>query len=210
MNRSARVFSVLLGVSLRASVGVAIVASLAGCRGGGPLNEDPYKQNMVEGALDSGPVKYRAEGASFARYTEVVIDMPTVDPDATQGDDVSADQLEKLRAKFAGDLRAAFGNKYKVVARAGVDSAFVVRAAIVRAVPNKPMRNFIPTTQVGRTGYGYASVRVELCDATTGAQLASLTDTRSTKRVGIDKLSEWGSVEKSFEVWAADAVEIAK
>ena len=31
-----------------------------------------------------------------------------------------------------------------------------------------------------------------------------------TKRVGIDKLSEWGSVEKSFEVWAADAVEIAK
>lgn len=192
-----------------AVLSLVLLASLTACRGGGPLNDDPYKQNMIEGALDSGPVKYRAEGASFVKYAEAVVEMPSVDPDATQGDEVTSEALEKLRAKFAGDLRNAFGKKFKVVGMAGSEPALVVRTTIVRAVPNKPARNLIPTTQVGRTGYGYAAVRVQLIDSATGAELASLTDTRSTKRFGLDKLSQWGSVETSFEAWANDAVELA-
>lgn len=191
---------------------LSLVALLAACRGGGAFNEDPYHQSPVEAALDSGPSTIRADGADFSKYAQVVVEPVAMDSDATQGDDVSIDQLEKLRAEFGVDLRKEFGERFKVVSSgaAGSEPVLAVRATIVRAVPNKPMRNILPQTQLTRTGFGYAAVRVQLCDATTGAELASFTETRSTKRFGIEKLSEWGSVEKSFEAWAKDAVGLAK
>lgn len=191
---------------------ISLVALLAACRGGGALNDDPYRQNPIEAALDSGPNTVRADGADFSKYAQAVIEPVAIDSDATQGDEVSQEQLDKLRAQFGADLRKSFGERFKVVSTgaAGSEPVLAVRATIVRAVPNKPMRNILPQTQLTRTGFGYAAVRVQLCDATTGAELASFTETRSTKRVGLAKLSEWGSVEKSFEAWSKDAVGLAK
>ncbi len=188
------------------------LATLAACRGGGAFNDDPYRQGMVEAAIDDGPKIVRADGADFSKYTRAAIEPVAIDGDATQGDDVSAEQLDKLRAQFGADLRKSFGERFTVTssAAAGAAPALSVRATIVRAVPNKPLRNVLPQTQLTRTGFGYAAVRVQLCDAATGAELASFTETRSTKRIGLEKLSEWGSVEKSFEVWAKQAVDIAK
>lgn len=188
---------------------IAMLALLASCRGGGALNSDPYSQNPIEAAMDSGPKKTRADGADFSRFKQVTIARVGIDPDATQGDSVSAEQLEKLREEFTTDLTKAFAAKFAVVPAATSAPTLAVRATIVRAVPNKPLRNILPQTQVGRTGYGYAAVRVQLCDAATGAELAAFTETRSTKRFGLEKLSEWGNVEKSFETWAKEAVELA-
>ena len=187
-------------------------ASLSACRGGGALNDDPYRQGMVEAAIDDGPKITRTPGADFTKYARVVVEPVALDPDATQGDEVSDEQLGKLRGQFATDLRASFAKRFAVSssAAAGSDPVLAVRATIVRAVPNKPMRNVLPQTQLTRTGFGYAAVRVQLCDAATGAELAAFTETRSTKRFGLEKLSEWGSVEKSFEVWAQQALDIAK
>jgi hypothetical protein len=90
------------------------------------------------------------------------------------------------------------------------DGAVIVRTEIVRAVPNKPLRNIAPQTQLTRTGYGYASVRMVIEDGATGRALVTMTETQSTTRFGTAKLSEWGTVEKAFDSWAAEAVKLSQ
>jgi hypothetical protein len=41
-------------------------------------------------------------------------------------------------------------------------------------------------------------------------QLLTFSHERSTERFSLDKLSEWGSVEKSFEVWSSEIAEKLK
>lgn len=200
-------------VVLAAILAVGSAVPMA-CRGGGALNEDPYRQNAIEAALDSGPEVVREDGADFSRYTRALIAMPSIAPNATQGDEVSDEQLEKLRQQFASRLQEAFSKTSTPASmldeqgsRAG---AFVVRAEIVRAVPNKPLRNIAPQTQLTRTGYGYASVRMVIEDGESGRVLVTATETKSTQRFGTEKLSEWGTVEKAFESWAAEAVKLTQ
>lgn len=197
---------------------IAIVTSLtaitllAACRGGGALNDDPYRQGTIEAVMDSGPKIDRADGADFSKYDAVLIADVTVNPEATQGDEVSAEQLEKLRIDFQSRLADAFAAGRTVRTGGGDAGAgtMIVRAEIVRAVPNKPARNIAPQTQLGRTGYGYAAVRLTMVDAASGATLLTMTDTQSTKRFGTEKLSEWGTVEKAFSTWATEAAKLAK
>lgn len=184
--------------------------TLPACRGGGAFNEDPYKQNAIEAALDSGPKVDRLVEIDHAAFTKVAIAMPSIAPNATQGDEVSDEQLAKLQADFERRLKEAFAKEPRRIvplAEAGADT-FVVRAEIVRAVPNKPMRNIAPQTQLTRTGYGYASTRIVIERGGTGELLVVATETKSTQRFGTEKLSEWGTVEKAFESWAAEAVKL--
>ena len=192
MTRSLALVSSLTALSL-----------LAACRGGGALNDDPYRQGTIEAALDSGPKVDRADGADFSKYGTVLIDDVAVNPEATQGDEVSAEQLDKLRGDFQARLAEAFAAGRTVRTGGGAANAdtFIVRAEIVRAVPNKPARNIAPQTQLGRTGYGYASVRLTMVDGATGATLLTMTDTQSTKRFGTEKLSQFGTIEKACETW---------
>lgn len=189
------------------------VASLAlpACRGGGAFNDDPYRQNAIEAALDTGPKVDRLVEIDYPSFTKVAIVTPTIAPNATQGDEVSDEQLANLQADFERQLREAFeedGRRIVPVAEADAQT-FVVRAEIVRAVPNKPLRNIAPQTQMTRTGYGYASGRIVLERGGTGELLVVATETQSTKRFGTEKLSEWGTVEKAFESWAAEAVKLS-
>ncbi|MFZ9882422.1 MAG: DUF3313 family protein, partial [Phycisphaerales bacterium] len=181
---------------------------------GGALNDDPYRQSAIESALDGGPRVDRADGVDFSRYTRVCVAMPTVAPDATQSDEVSDEQLEKLRNEFASRMVEAFGKASRPASMLGEGAAgagaIVIRTEIVRAVPNKPLRNIAPQTQLTRTGYGYASVRMYIEDGATGQTLVTMTDTQSTKRIGAAKLSEWGTVEKAFEFWAGEAVKLTQ
>ncbi|MFM7051641.1 MAG: DUF3313 family protein [Planctomycetota bacterium] len=185
---------------------------LAACRGGGALNDDPYRQGRVEALMDSGPKVDRADGADFSKFDAVLVADVTVNPEATQGDDVSAEQLDKLRADFQSRLADAFAAGRTVRTGNGAAGAgtLVVNAEIVRAVPNKPARNLAPQTQLTRTGYGYAAVRLTMVDGATGATLLTMTDTQSTQRFGTAKLSEWGTVEKAFSTWAEEAAKLAK
>ena len=102
--------------------------------------------------------------------------------------------------------------RVRLVRRAEAPAAgtIVVDARIIRAVPNLPLRNIAPQSQVGRTGYGYAVALVTLRDGATGQVLVSARESRATSRFGLEKMSEWGSVEKSFDEWAAGAVKLAE
>lgn len=185
-----------------------LLAAPSGCRMriGGP---DPMKPTAVEAIAPSDPVVKRAADADFAAYSSVLVEEPSLAADATQGADVSPPQLRSLQETMRDDLRKAFADRYRPVGEIG-EGTLLVRTWIMRAVPNSPMRNLAPQTQVGRTGYGYSAIRIEVLDSTTRRELLSFSHERSTERFSLEKLSEWGSVEKSFSTWADEVAKLAR
>ena len=193
---------------LLVAAAAALVALPAGCRRG-ILNQDPMAPGPGEALAPKDPVVKRAADAGFASYSMVLVEEPSIAPDATQGADVTPDQLRSLQDTMRDDLKKAFGDRYKSVGEIG-DGTLLVRTWIMRAVPNTPLRNLAPQSQVGRTGYGYSAIRIEVLDSRSRRELLSFTDERSTERFSLEKLSEWGSVEKSFSTWAGEVATLAR
>ena len=180
----------------------------AGCRRG-VLNQDPMAPGAGEAIAPKDPVVKRAAGADFGAYSAVFVEEPSIAPDATQGADVTPDQLRSLQDTMRDDLRKAFGDRYKPVGMVG-DGTLLVRTWIMRAVPNSPLQNIAPQSQVGRGGYGYAAIRIEILDSQTRRELLSFSHQRSTERFSLEKMSEWGSVQKSFSTWADEVAKLAR
>ena len=180
---------------------LALIASLAACRGQGALNSDEEKPGMTDSIIDADPTIDRSPGADFKLFNAVFVDFPDLATDATQGDDVDASQLADLRAKLQKDLESVFFKRYARAAAAG-PNVLVVHSKIVRAVPNKPFKNIAPLGRAVGAGRGYAAIEATLCNGANGAVLLRYTDTDATSRFGLDKFSTWGAVEKAFEHWA--------
>lgn len=193
---------------LLVSAAAALVAFPAACRRG-VLNQDPMAPGTGEAIAPKDPVVKRAAGADFAAYAAVLVEEPSIAPDATQGADVKPDQLRSLQDTMRDDLKQAFADRYRPVGMVG-DGTLLVRTWIMRAVPNSPLQNIAPQSQVGRGGYGYAAIRIEILDSQTRRELLSFTHERSTERFSLEKMSEWGSVEKSFSTWAAEVAKLAR
>ncbi len=174
----------------------------AGCGGQGPLNRDPMSPSVKDSLVDPEPDITRAIGADFSTFSSVLVEFPTIAPDATQGDDVESAQLDDLRAKLQKDLESAFFKRYARASAAG-PQVLVVRAKIVRAVPNKPFRNLVPASRVMGSGRGYAAVEATISNGGDGALMLRFRDTDATSRAGLEQFSTWGAVEKTFELWAA-------
>jgi hypothetical protein len=186
----------------------ALLAVPAGCRRG-VLNQDPMAPGAGEAIAPKDPVVKRAAGADFGAYSAVFVEEPSIAPDATQGADVKPDQLRSLQDTMRDDLRKAFGDRYKPVGMVG-DGTLLVRTWIMRAVPNSPLQNIAPQSQVGRGGYGYAAIRIEILDSQSRRELLSFSHQRSTERFSLEKMSEWGSVQKSFSTWADEVAKLAR
>ena len=196
-------FAPLLTVTM---LGAALLMS--SCASDGESNDDPYNQNRFE-AMSEKPVIVRALDADFSIYSLVLVLEPIMDADASQSSDVSIEQQTKLRETLAADLRTSFGDKFGLAAAVGAN-VLIVESEIVRAVPNQPALNIAPQTQFGHRGYGYAAIRITLKDGATNKVLSTFTQTEATKRFGLDKLSDWESVESSFKAWAKSAVSLTK
>ena len=194
--------------ALLAVAAASLLAAPPGCRAriGGP---DPMKPSAPESIAPSDPVVVRAPGADFSGYSKVFVEEPSIAPEATQGADVSPAQLRSLQDTMRDDLKRAFGDRCRPVGEIG-DGTLLVRTWIMRAVPNSPLQNIAPQSQVGRGGYGYAAIRIEVLDSRSRRELLSFTHERSTERFSLEKLSEWGSVEKSFSTWADEVAKLAR
>lgn len=178
---------------------------LAGCRVGRLMNNDP----MASNGFDEGPKIVHTPGVDWTKYTAVFVEPVKMEADATQGRDITDADVAALPGTFRADLQKSFESKFRKADAAGAGT-IVVKANIIRAVPNLPLRNIAPQSQVGRTGYGYAVVDIVLKDGATGAVLVTAHESRATSRFGLEKMSEWGSVQKSFQDWAEEAVKLAK
>jgi len=196
--------------SVAALCALASLVPFAGCRGsGGPVRQVMESPAEKDQAAPAEPKVVVAPDADFARYTSVFVAEVVVGQDAAQGDDVKPEQIRALADDLRVDLKAALGARRKVVDVVGPDT-LVVKSFIVRAVPNSPLRNLAPQTQVRRAGYGYAAIFVEVGSAQHKGPLLTFSHERSTERFSLEKLSEWGSVEKSFKVWAAEIADLMK
>ena len=177
------------------------ITLISGCGGQSLLNSDPDQPGATASIVDPEPEISRVPGADFTKFNAVFVEFPSIAPDATQGDDVDAGQLADLQAKLQSDLESAFFKRYARASAAG-PNVLVVRAKIVRAVPNKPFKNISPIGRATGAGRGYAAIEATLSNGADGAVLLRFRDTDATSRFGLDKFSTWGAVEKAFEEWA--------
>ncbi len=181
---------------------IGVTLALSACGGQGLLNQDPMSPNTKDSLVDPEPEIIRTQGADFSKFNAVLVEYPTITADATQGDDVDAAQLDDLRAKLQKDLESAFFKSYARAAAAG-PNVLVVQAKIVRAVPNKPLRNIALPSRVMGAGRGYAAVDATISNGADGTLMLRFRDTDATSRAGLEQFSTWGAIEKTFEHWAS-------
>ena len=103
------------------------------------------------------------------------------------------------------DLEKEMTKKYTRAESAGPNT-LVVRVQLVKAEPNAPALNIAPQTQMGGMGYGFGEIAIEVADGATGIPLFEYADAENTSRFSIEKMSVWGSLEKSFTDWIAVVV----
>ncbi len=146
---------------------------------------------------------YTAAKVNWPSYTGVYVAPVAIAAGAMEGGMWGNESdLPALATTFRTDLQVALGKRY-AEAPAAAANVLVVRAQIIKAKPNAPARNLAPQTQIGGTGYGFGEVAIEVVDGGTGAVLYEFADRQSTTRFSTEKLSVWGSLEKSFETWSA-------
>ncbi len=149
-----------------------------------------------------GSWSYNARGVDWNQYKSVFVAPVAVAPDALE-DPLwgTAEDLAGLAADFKGKIVNAMDARYTPVDAAG-PGVLVVRAQITRVKPNAPGRNVAPQTQILQSGYGFGQVAVEVLDGGDSRVLVEFADVQSTTRFSTEKLSVWGSLEKSFGEWA--------
>lgn len=147
---------------------------------------------------------YKAAKTNWNSYTGVYVAPVAVSAGAMEdGTWGNESDLPGLATTFQNDLTTAMSAKY-AVAPAAAANVLVVRAQIVKAKPNAPARNIAPQSQILQSGYGFGIVAIEVIDGGTGTVLYEFADMQATTRFSAEKLSVWGSLEKSFTTWSAE------
>ncbi|MSR29155.1 MAG: DUF3313 family protein [Phycisphaerales bacterium] len=149
-----------------------------------------------------GSWNYAAADIDWSKYKTVYVAPVVFAPDAL-GSGVWGNEsdLPNLASKFRAALAGAMSARYQAAQGSGAGT-LVVRAQIVKLAPNSPARNLAPQTQIGGTGYGFGEVAIEVLDGGDGTVLLEFAEVQTTSRFSTEKLSVWGSLEKSFTDWA--------
>ncbi len=190
--------------SLVATAALTIGLSLSGCAKHA-ITVAPVgflSQPTLMTKAGDGSWNYIAPAIDWSQYTSVWVAPVIVAPDAMVGGLWGKEEdLPGLAAEFQRALVDAMAARYTPVQAAGA-GVLVVRAQITKAAPNAPARNIAPQTQIGGSGYGYGQVAIEVLDGGAGVVLVELADVQSTTRFSTEKMTVWGSLEKSFGDWA--------
>ncbi len=139
--------------------------------------------------------------AAFGSYSSFQIGEIQVCGDAAQS--LSTDDAQALVESLGAQLRQAFSVTRQDNAAGGAGT-LVVRADIVQAVANQPVRNVNPLTQIRGAGYGTVTAEIQVTDGGTGQLLLAFRQTGKTERFSAEKLTWWGSAEKYFGEWAKE------
>ena len=158
------------------------------------------KPNLMEKQSD-GTWQYVAPKTDWSKYTSVYVAPVSIGPAVMNGKNVEQTaQLPQMVMKFRADLETAMTKKYARAESAGPNT-LVVRVQLVKAEPNAPALNIAPQTQLGGIGYGFGEIAIEVADGATGTPLFEFADVDNTSRFSIEKMSVWGTLEKSFTDW---------
>lgn len=152
----------------------------------------------VSSRVDGGGT-WTAAKVSWGNYNSFVVAPVLVDDNEAN---LGPDDVQTLTSSLTSALSISFGAGRTAAAARG-PGTLVVTAEIVQAIPNQPLRNVVPLSQIRRAGYGTVTVDIQVTDGGTGALLLAFRGTEETKRVSAEKLSVWGSAEESFSKWAA-------
>ncbi len=151
---------------------------------------------------------YTAPNINWSSYTGVYVAPVAISAGAMDGEvSENADDLPGLATTFQNALITALTAQYSA-APAAAPNVLVIRAQITKAQPNKPARNILPQTQIGGTGYGFGEVAIEVVDGGTKTVLYEFAGVQNTSRFSSEKMSTWGSLEKSFTTWSTELAKV--
>jgi len=140
--------------------------------------------------------EWRATGLDAKQFGKVVI-LPTQMPAGDSYGDLEPSKLEEVRGIFDAALKAEFGSSL-----GSGPKTLVIHAAVTEIKPNKPLLNVAPQTQILRRGYGYGACEIFATDGEGGPVVAAFMQTSDTERLGAEKLSPTGTVEKACGTWS--------
>ncbi|MDA0803716.1 MAG: DUF3313 family protein [Planctomycetota bacterium] len=188
------------------SVIAASLASLAlaACGGDTPLAPAGVLMqswpDQIVGSVETTN-KWIDQSANWASYTSFQLGEIQVCGEAAES--LSTDDAQTLVDSLGAQLRKAFSVTRQDSSAAGAGT-LVVKADIVQAVANQPVRNISPLSQIRGAGYGTVTIEIQVTDGGTGELLLAFRQTGKTKRFSAEKLTWWGSAEKYFGEWAKD------
>ncbi len=149
-----------------------------------------------------GSWQYLASKVDWSKYTSFYVAPVSIAAGVMNGK--NADQtaeLPQIVMKFQAELEKAMSKKYTHV-QSATPNTLVIRAQLVKAEPNAPALNVAPQTQMGGLGFGFAEIVIEVAEGGNGIVLFEYADVDNTSRFSTEKMSVWGSLEKSFTTWA--------
>ncbi len=146
--------------------------------------------------------RWVSSSAAWGSYTSFQLGGVQVCGDAA--DSLSTGDAQTLVDSLGAQLGQAFGVKRQASTTGGAGT-LVIKADIVQAVANQPVRNVNPLTQIRGAGYGTVTAEIQVTDGGTGQLLLAFRQTGKTERFSAEKLTWWGSAEKFFGEWAKDA-----
>lgn len=189
---------------------IFLLSSLGACTKN-PIKSAPIgflsRPDLLKKESDS-TWEYIAPKTDWSKYTSVYVPPVSIGPEVMNGKNVDQTaQLPELVMKFRTDIEQALTKKYARAESAGPNT-LVVRVQLVKAEPNAPALNIAPQTQLGGLGYGFATIVIEVADGATGTPLFEYADVDNTKRLSLEKMSVWGSLEKSFTDWIDVVVKV--
>ena len=163
------------------------------------------KPNLMKKQSDD-TWQYVAPKTDWSKYTSVYVAPVSIGPAVMNGKNVEQTaELPQLVMKFKADLEKEMTKKYTRAESAGPNT-LVVRVQLVKAEPNAPALNIAPQTQMGGMGFGFGEIAIEIADGATGTPLFEYANVQNTSRFSTEKMSVWGSLEKSFTEWIAVVV----
>ena len=159
---------------------------------------------------------YADPEAKFSGYDKVLIEPVTIWGNEESGiNDVSEEDLKKLAAALAYELKSALAEDYEVVSEAG-PGVMVIRVAITEAKGSKvvldTVSTIIPLSRAISEGKGLATgtasfvgragAEAEILDSLTKRQLLAAVDRRAGGKVLRGTFSKWDDVQQAYKYWA--------
>lgn len=166
------------------------LAGMTGCKSGGPGSEPADRMTM---------------GPTVGSYDQLMIDAVEVTFDPTSKDiEANAKEVEMLKDTMRGAVVKAVSDRYKVVENPG-PGVMRVKMTIADVKKGEPLMHLHWSTKLLGLGLGGATMRGEMTDSLTGAELGtSFISKRGNFFQLTEGLTKWGEAQAVMKEWAKE------
>jgi hypothetical protein len=205
------------------ALALAVLAALAAaaCKSSQARKVEPTTflgsdaQLLQKGEKGQAMLRYEAPGVDWARYKSVLIDPVEYWTVPDSKDKLNEEDKKKLTDYYFNALNDSLSKRWTIARQPGPDT-IRLKAAIVQAQKNKPVRDTLSSTlpqpfvlsalkkgATGKpTGVGEVQMEMKANDSMSGQLLAAAVDKRYGRKKFGGKFNRWDDVESALRYWS--------